>query len=153
MDALGSQFETSTQKGPFMAMLIPRVRGGMQQGGMQQISDIILILESELELELHGMSQVPLEHDINTAVNGCSTYTQKGPFTAMLISCSRGTYLNGLKVEFIPGLESVFLAGINSKSGKTPKSINTSTKSYFWLLFVIKICFKKSTEYLSKMSE
>ena len=65
----------------------------------------------------------------------------------------RLTYLNGLKVEFIPGLESVFLAGINSKSGKTPKSINTSTKSYFWLLFVIKICFKKSTEYLSKMSE
>ena len=39
---------------------------------------------------------VPLERDINIAVNGCSgfaTSTQKGPFTAMLISRSRGTYL------------------------------------------------------------
>ena len=42
------------------------------------------------------MRQVPLERDINIAVNGCSwfaTSTQKGPFTAMLISHSRGTYL------------------------------------------------------------
>ena len=40
--------------------------------------------------------QVPLERDINIAVNGCSefaTSTQKGPFMAMLISHSRGTYL------------------------------------------------------------
>ena len=40
--------------------------------------------------------QVPLERDINIAVNGCfgfATSTQKGPFTAMLISGSRGTYL------------------------------------------------------------
>ena len=40
------------------------------------------------------MRQVPLECDINIAVNGCSgfaTSTQKGPFMAMLISCSRGT--------------------------------------------------------------
>ena len=42
------------------------------------------------------MRQVPLERDINIAVNGCSgfaTSTQKGPFKAMLISRSRGTYL------------------------------------------------------------
>ena len=42
------------------------------------------------------MGQVPLERDVNIAVNGCSgfaTSTQKGPFTAMLISLSRGTYL------------------------------------------------------------
>ena len=34
--------------------------------------------------------------DINIAVNRCSrftTSTKKGPFTAMLMSCSRGTYL------------------------------------------------------------
>ena len=43
-----------------------------------------------------AMRQVPLERDINIAVNGCSgfaTSTQKGPFMAMLISRSRGTYL------------------------------------------------------------
>ena len=42
------------------------------------------------------MRQVPLECDINIAVNGCSgfvTSTQKGPFTAILMSRSRGTYL------------------------------------------------------------
>ena len=42
------------------------------------------------------MRQVPLELDVNIAINGCSgfaTSTQKGPFMAMLISCSRGTYL------------------------------------------------------------
>ena len=42
------------------------------------------------------MRQVPLERDINIAVNGYSgfaTSTHKGPFTAMLISCFRGTYL------------------------------------------------------------
>ena len=42
------------------------------------------------------MRQVPLEGDINIAVNGYSgfaTSTQKGPFMAMLISHSRGTYL------------------------------------------------------------
>ena len=42
------------------------------------------------------MRHVPLERDINIAVNGCSwftTSTQKGPFTAMLISRTRGTCL------------------------------------------------------------
>ena len=42
------------------------------------------------------MRQVPLECDINIDANGCSwfaTSTQKGPFTAMLLSCSRGPYL------------------------------------------------------------
>ena len=42
------------------------------------------------------MRQVPLERDINIAVNGCSgfeTSTRKEPFMAMLTSCSRGTYL------------------------------------------------------------
>ena len=42
------------------------------------------------------MGQVPLERDINIAVNGCSgfaTSTQKGPFMAMLISRSGSTYL------------------------------------------------------------
>ena len=41
------------------------------------------------------MRQVPLKRDINIAANGCSgfaTSTQKGPFIAMLISLSRGTY-------------------------------------------------------------
>ena len=43
-----------------------------------------------------GMRQGPLECDINIAVNGCSGYassTRKGPFMAMLISCSKGTCL------------------------------------------------------------
>ena len=42
------------------------------------------------------MRQVPLERDINIAISGCfefATSTQKGPFMAMLISCSRDTYL------------------------------------------------------------
>ena len=42
------------------------------------------------------MRQVPLERDINIAVNGCSGFassSQKRPFMAMLISCSRGTCL------------------------------------------------------------
>ena len=42
------------------------------------------------------MGQVPLERDIKIAVNGCSgfaTTTQEGPFSAMLISRSRGTFL------------------------------------------------------------
>ena len=42
------------------------------------------------------MRQLPLERDINIAVNGCSwfaTSTQIGPFMAMLISRSRGTHL------------------------------------------------------------
>ena len=42
------------------------------------------------------MRQVPVEHDINIAVNGCSGFAtsyQKGPFMAMLISRSRRTYL------------------------------------------------------------
>ena len=41
-----------------------------------------------------AMRQVPLERDINIAVNGCSgfaTSTQKEPFMAMLILRSRGT--------------------------------------------------------------
>ena len=49
------------------------------------------------------MRQVPLERDINIAVNGCSgfaTSTQKGPFMAMLISRSRGTYLIGVNRRF-----------------------------------------------------
>ena len=44
------------------------------------------------------MMQVPLEPDINIAVNRCSdfaTSTQKEPFMAMLISHSRGTHLIG----------------------------------------------------------
>ena len=48
------------------------------------------------ETESISMRQVPLERDINIAVNGCSgfaTSTQKGLFMAMLISRSRGTYL------------------------------------------------------------
>ena len=57
------------------------------------------------------MRQVPLERDINIGINGpfwVEGANPEHPFTAMLISCSRGTYLNGLKVELIPGLESVF---------------------------------------------
>ena len=50
-------------------------------------------------ISLVKMRQVPLERDINIAVNGCSgfaTSTQKGPFMAMLISRSRDTYLIAL---------------------------------------------------------
>ena len=46
------------------------------------------------------MRQVPLECDINIAVNGCSrfaTSTQKGPFMAMLISHSRGPYIKDVR--------------------------------------------------------
>ena len=55
------------------------------------------------QLQPHTMRQVPLERDINIAVNGCSgfaTSTQKGPFTAMLISRSRGICLIGCFVPF-----------------------------------------------------
>ena len=48
------------------------------------------------------MRQVPLEHDINIVVNGCSgfaTSTKNGPFMAMLISRSRGTYLIGIPIN------------------------------------------------------
>ena len=44
------------------------------------------------------MRQVPLDRDINITVNGCSgfaTSTQKGPFMAMLVSHSIGTYFIG----------------------------------------------------------
>ena len=45
---------------------------------------------------LIAMRQVPLERDINIALNGCSVFatsTQKGPFMVMLISHPRGTFL------------------------------------------------------------
>ena len=54
------------------------------------------ILPAAGKTGLRLMRHEPLERDINIAVNGCSwfaTSTQKGPFTAMLISHSRGTYL------------------------------------------------------------
>ena len=47
-----------------------------------------------LHRPLAVMRHVPPGRDSNIAVNGCSgfaTSTQKGPFTAMLISRSRGT--------------------------------------------------------------
>ena len=50
------------------------------------------------------MRHVILESDINIAVNGCSgfaTSTQKGPFMAMLISPSRGTW--PIELNRIPG--------------------------------------------------
>ena len=53
------------------------------------------------------MRQVPLERDINIAVNGCSgftTSTQKGPFMAMLISLSRGTYLIAFSKRRTPAM-------------------------------------------------
>ena len=49
------------------------------------------------------MRQVPLERDINIAVNGCSgfaTSTQKVPSMEMLISNSRGTYLIGRAPQY-----------------------------------------------------
>ena len=54
---------------------------------------------------LQPMRQVPLERDNNIAVNGCSgfaTSTRKGPFTAMLISCSKGTYLTDQSFVNLP---------------------------------------------------
>ena len=67
------------------------------------------------------MRQVPLERDINIAVNGCSgfaTSTQKGPFMAMLISCSRGTYpicdkFANMHVTFISVLCSTIAKGVS----------------------------------------
>ena len=50
------------------------------------------------------MRQMPLECDINIAITGCSgfaTFTQKAPFTAMLMSRSRGTYL--IELASFPG--------------------------------------------------
>ena len=47
------------------------------------------------ESNILGMRQVPLERDINVAVNECSgfaTSIEKRSFMAMLISRSRGTY-------------------------------------------------------------
>ena len=49
------------------------------------------------------MKQVPLERDIDIAVNGCyvlATSAQKGTFAAMMISRSRGTcFRNVLEYE------------------------------------------------------
>ena len=64
----------------------------------QNNSDYVVRYISFEEHWLHSyaMRQVPLECDINIAVNRCSgfaTSTQKGPYMAMLISHSRGTYL------------------------------------------------------------
>ena len=56
------------------------------------------------------MRHVPLVRDINIAINGCSgfaTSTQKGPFTAMLISCSRGTYLIMLSLFLLDPISKV----------------------------------------------
>ena len=58
-----------------------------------KMNEDIISLENRQETDLKTsnkitMKQVPLECDINIAVNGCSgfaTSTQKGPFTAMLI--------------------------------------------------------------------
>ena len=50
------------------------------------------------------MRQVPLECDINIAVNGCSGYAssiRKGPFMAMLISHFRATCLITLGFEMV----------------------------------------------------
>ena len=51
----------------------------------------------------YQMRQVPLERDINIAVNGCSgfaTSTQKEPFMAMVISRSKGTCLIAYRSDF-----------------------------------------------------
>ena len=59
-------------------------------------ADIVSVGLSQSQSVCSLMRQVPLECDINNAVNGCSefaTSTQKEPFMAMLISRSRGTYL------------------------------------------------------------
>ena len=62
------------------------------------------------------MRHVPLECDINIAVNGCSgfaTSTQKGPFTVMLISHSGGTYL--IRIPPFAWQRSLLSAPSNSK--------------------------------------
>ena len=74
-----------------------RKRFGGQRISMY-LSALTLILYVFTKISASGkrMRQVPLERDINIAVNGCSgfaTSTQKGPFMAMLISRSRGTCL------------------------------------------------------------
>ena len=48
------------------------------------------------DMRVETMRQVPLECDINIAVNGpfwVEVANPEHPFTAMMISCSRGTYL------------------------------------------------------------
>ena len=74
----------------------------------KQLRRRVKIVESKVRLK----RQEPLERDINIAVNECSgfaTSTQKGPFTAMLISGSRGTCLigNDIHVRKIPPLVSM----------------------------------------------
>ena len=68
----------------------------MQAGEPNFSPHIHTTLKEPFSAALYIMRRVPLEREINIAVNGCSgfaTSTQKGPFMAMLTSCSRGTYL------------------------------------------------------------
>ena len=73
------------------------------------------------------MRQVLLERDINIAVNGCSglaTSIQKGPFAAMLISRSRGTYL--IRISF-HRLHYLAVADRNQHSTSVESTATTAT--------------------------
>ena len=83
------------------------------------------------------MRHVPLECDINIAVNWCSgfaTSTQKGPSTAMLISRSRGTCL--LTLRFLskpPSIKYVFTCSEVILQGRWPLvDRNLATSMYRW---------------------
>ena len=78
------------------------------------------------------MRQMPLEHDINIAVNVCSgfaTSTQKGQFTATLLSRSRRTYL----IEECPLLAQLVLTRLLNASfpfhGREMEGLMTATSS------------------------
>ena len=115
---------------------------------LSPVGDNLVSLRAELDLEfandgrrlLHRrhlqmegtMRQVPLERYINIAVNGCSgfaTSTQKGPFTATLLSRSRGTYL----IEECPLLAQLVLTRLLNASfpfhGREMEGLMTATSS------------------------
>ena len=86
------------------------------------------------------MRHVPLERDINIAVNGCFGFapsTQKGPFTAMLISCSRGTYLISYQKGIVIPPESTELSLPVTRNSQGSAQRCCETRRH---------CFKQHTE-------
>ena len=74
------------------------------------------------ETQNRTMRHVPLERDINIAVNGCSGFansTQKEPFMAMLTSRSRGTHL----IKFRSSICRVCTACLCKKEGNRPSDL------------------------------
>ena len=100
---------------------------------IQRLGSSNTVCEESLFLESEPMRQVPLERDINIAVNGCSgfaTSTQKLPFMAMLISRSRGTYLIRLRTKYFLVASTMELSihnGGGSAGGASPTTMHPVT--------------------------